>query len=282
MFLVGYRLKKKKQRRQRILIAHSFHVFNYLLLLFTMPKILLCDIPEILNLWCLSWDFQFVAFFFSSYHAACEILVPNQWLNPSPWQWKLWVLITELQWKSLNCFFIYTSFLKDFNCTDCFYRNTSFSVMGGFNHFNTLVIVQWGNKPSALATGMKVTQRLSNRGFRSPWSICLQPLLSAQSANSRVQPWTSNMAPFPRESASCLVMCCLNYPASTMEEVVPYFTRWQLLWMRVFLPCLKCFYLNHHPQIYRVIFHCHGTTHFSGTHFTENKMCKRAQDHRVH
>lgn len=85
-------------------------------------------------------------FFFFSHHAACEILVPNQGLNPSPWQWKLWVLITELQWESLNSSFIYTSFLKDFYCTGCFYRNTSFCVMGRFNHFNTLVIVQWGNK----------------------------------------------------------------------------------------------------------------------------------------
>lgn len=135
--------------------------------------------------------FPICCFFFFSHHAGCEILVPNQGLNPSPQQWKLWVLITELQWKSLNCSFIYTSFLKDFDCTDCFYRNTSYCVMGRFNHFNTLVIVQWGNKPSALATGMEVTQRLSNMGFCSPRSIWLQPLLNAQSANSRVQHWTS-------------------------------------------------------------------------------------------
>lgn len=219
---------------------------------------------------------------FFSHHAACRISVPSWELNPSPQQWKLWVLITQLPQKSLNCSFIYTSLLKDFDCTGCFYRNTSFSVMGRFNRFNTLVIVQWGNKQSALATGMEVTQRFSNRSFHSPRSIWLQPLLSAHSANSRGQHPTSNMVPFPRESASCLVTCCLNYPASNMEGVVPYFTRRQLLWIWVFLSCLKCFYLNHHPWIYRVIFHCHGTTHSWGMHFKENKMWKRAQDHRVH
>lgn len=172
---------------------------------------------------------------FFSHHAACRISVPSWELNPSPQQWKLWVLITQLPQKSLNCSFIYTSFLKDFDCTGCFYRNTSFSVMGRFNRFNTLVIVQWGNKQSALATGMEVTQRFSNRGFHSPRSIWLQPLLSAHSANSRGQHPTSNMVPFPRESASCLVTCCLNYPASNMEGVVPYFTRRQLLWIWVFL-----------------------------------------------
>lgn len=226
--------------------------------------------------------YNLLCFFFFLHHAACGVLVPNWGLNPSPRQWKLWVLITQLPRKSLNCSFIYISFLKDFNCTDCFYRNTSFSVMGRFNHFNTLVIVQWGNKQSALEAGMEVTRKLSNRGFRSPRSIWLQPLLSAQSANSRGQHATSNMAPFPRESASCLVTCCLNYPASNMEGVVPYFTRRQLLWIWVFLSCLKCFYLNHHPRIYKVIFHCHGTTHSWGMHFKENKMWKRAQDHRVH
>ena len=91
---------------------------------------------------------------------------------------------------------------------------------------------------SALETGMEVTWKLSNRGFRSPRSIWLQPLLSAQSANSRGQHATSNMAPFPRESASCLVMCCLNYPTSNMEGVVPYFTRRQLLWTWVAFPFL--------------------------------------------
>ena len=130
--------------------------------------------------------------FFFSHHAACGILVPNWGLNPSPQQWKLWVLISQLPRKSLNCSFIYTSFLKDFDCTDCFYRNTSFSVMGRFNHFNTLVIVQWGNKvPWRLGwrlLGNSATGAFAHPG-QSGCSHSWVPSLPTAEANTQPPTW---------------------------------------------------------------------------------------------
>lgn len=89
------------------------------------------------------------------------------------------------------------SFLKDFNYTDFFCRNTTFPMVARFNFPVTAVFAQWGNENSGPASGMEVMRRLSSTDFPSPGSAWLQTLLRAQPANSRGQPSSCTQHHYP-------------------------------------------------------------------------------------
>lgn len=158
--------KRKRGDREIKLTTHSFHIFTNLLLFFTIPKILLYGISENPNL-------------------NVYIGISNVFLLFSSW----------------NSLFNLSS-LKSFNDKDCFARHRfpSDSQIQSPSYSCHCLMESWKKcLYGSRVGGYALTQQYGHPLTKVIW---LQPLLSAQSANSKGQHWTSSMASFLRGSAS--------------------------------------------------------------------------------